>query len=160
MKTGFSAIRPMLAGALIFAPLGNAAAAQEIAYPNAEAKAMADCVALSTTGRDRLVTARWMAGSIGVASVMTDLVTVDEAKKAEADKQMGALFTRLFAEDCRDEARPLLAENDEAGALAMGGRLGQIAMRELMNDPLVTQSLSGYLKFIDGEAIAKAMEAE
>ncbi len=133
--------------------LPGAAAAQEIAFPNAQSKALGECVVLSTTGRDRLVMIRWIAVGIGSAESMKDAVTVNPGAKEAADRGMAAIFTRLFTVDCRDEAAPLLKAKDNTGVQAAFGQLGRIAMGELVNDPIVAQSLGSFVQYADLEAV-------
>lgn len=138
------------AAALVVPASANA---QEIAFPSAGSKALGECVVLSTSGRDRLVMIRWIAVSIGAAASMQEALSVKPGAKEEADRAMGALFTRLFTVDCRKEAAPLLKANDEAGVKAAFGQLGRIAMSELINDPLVEASLGGFVQYADLEAV-------
>ena len=141
-----------LLGALAVA-LPSAASAQEIAYPNEESRALANCIALSTNGRDRILTAQWFAISIGSGSSMEGIVTVNPEGRKKTDAAMGALFTRIFTRDCRAEAAPLFAKGDVNGLQSAGGKLGQIAMTELMNDPLVSASMMGYMAHVDLAAV-------
>lgn len=139
----------------------SAAGAQDIAFPNAQSKALADCVVLSTTGRDRLVMIRWIAVGIGSADSMKDAIIVKTGAKEAADRGMAAIFTRLFTVDCRKEAAPLLKANDENGVRAAFGQLGRMAMSELMNDPLVGASLGAFVQYADMEAVnAVAKDSE
>lgn len=131
------------------------AGAQGVAFPNDASKALSECVVLSTTGRDRLVLIRWVAVSIGSANSMQDAITIKPGAKEEADRKMGALFTRLFTVDCRKEAAPLLKGNDNAGVEAAFGQLGRIAMNELIGDPQVEESLTGFVQYADLEAVAE-----
>lgn len=126
-----------------------------LAYPNEDSRKLADCIASSTTQSDRLLTARWMAAAMGTAAKLQGTVTVDEAAKEEADRGMAALFTRLFTDDCADQAQTLMAAGDMAGIQAAGGRLGLMAMEELMGDPEVLSSLMAYLAFVDFAAFAR-----
>lgn len=132
----------------------SGAAAQDIAYPNEESRALANCIALSTNGRDRILTAQWFATSIGSGSSMAGIVTVDPEAKKSTDAAMGALFTRIFTVDCRDQASPLFAKGDTMGLQSAGGKLGQIAMTELMNDPLVREAMFGYMAHVDLAAVS------
>ncbi|MEM9971735.1 MAG: hypothetical protein AAF762_11655 [Pseudomonadota bacterium] len=152
MTLKLSAISAVALASVLF--VGSPAQAQ-IAYPNANAKALADCVALSTTGRDRLLIARWMALGIGSAKAMKDVVTVNPDVKDETDKQMAAVFDRLFTVDCKAEASEVVKAADIEGFESAGARLGLIAMQELMNDPAVTASLSDYVQYTDQDAVAQ-----
>lgn len=137
---------------------GAANAQSMVAAPNDQARALGRCFVLKTTGADRLVVARWLGSAIGSGDAVTSLMKVDPAKKAEVDRTMGALFTRLFTQDCADEARPLVKAADQKGLEAAGGMLGEIAMRELMSDTKVSTALLDYLKYIDTAAFAKLQQ--
>lgn len=141
-----------LIGALVLS-LPSAVSAQEIAYPTEESRALANCIALSTSGRDRILTAQWFAISVGSASSMEGIVTVNPEARKKSDEAMGELFTRIFTRDCRAQAAPLFARGDVNGLQSAGGKLGQIAMSELMNDPLVSASMMGYLAHVDVAAV-------
>lgn len=126
-----------------------------LAYPSEESRNLADCIASSTSSADRLLTARWMAAAMSTAGKLQGTVSVDEAAKENADRGMAALFTRLFTVDCADQAQPLIASGDMAGIQAAGGRLGLMAMEELMTDPEVLSSLMAYLAYVDFAAFAR-----
>ena len=128
-----------------------------INYPNQASRELSDCIATSTTQNDRLMTARWMAASMGTAPKLRGTVTVDPQAKEDADREMAALFTRLFTEDCVDQAQVLMRAGDTAGIEAAGGRLGLMAMEELMSDPAVLSSMMGYLAYVDFAAFARVV---
>ncbi|WP_108790896.1 hypothetical protein [Erythrobacter sp. Alg231-14] len=130
----------------------------QIAYPSEQSRALGECLALSSTGRDRIVAMRWMAANIGSSSVMQDIVTVDAEGKVEADRAMAALFTRLFSQDCGEEAAVLMKARDNAGIESAGARLGQIAMQELMGDPAVMQGMTAYVQYIDASAFEELLK--
>lgn len=132
----------------------SGAAAQDISYPHEEARALANCIGLSTDGRDRILTAQWFATSIGSGSSMEGIVTVNPEARKATDAAMGALFMRIFTVDCRAEATPLFARGDTNGLQSAGGKLGQIAMAELMNDPLVREAMMGYMAHGDLAAVS------
>lgn len=132
-----------------------AVSAQQVSFPDAGSKALGECVVLSTTGRDRLVLIRWLAVSIGSADSMQEAITVQPGAKEDTDRLMGALFTRLFTVDCREEAAPLLKGNNNSGVEAAFGELGRIAMMELVGNPQVEQALGGFTQYADLAAIAE-----
>lgn len=142
--------RKYLLGALGALALGSGAQAQSmIAAPSSGSQALGRCFVLKTTGADRLLIARWLAGAMGSGSATKDLVTVNQARKTATDQGMAQLFTRLFTQDCAEQAAPLMKARDSKGVEAAGGMLGEIAMRELMSDPAVSASIFGYMKFLD-----------
>lgn len=147
--------KPVVALGAIALCLSASAGAQGTSFPNEESKDLGECVVLSTTGRDRLVLIRWVAVSIASAPTMQDAVTLKPGAKEAADKGMAAVFTRLFTVDCRNEAAPLLKNNDNAGVEAAFGELGRIAMNELISDPVVEQNLTSFTQYADLDAIAE-----
>lgn len=142
----------------LFASHSTAMAQATIAMPNEHASRLAQCISLSTTGKDRLVTARWLATSMASAPLLADALSVNTGKKREIDIAMGALFTRLFTVDCRAEAAPLFKNRDTLGIEAASGRLGEIAMKELMSDPVAMVAIVEYAKYADNDAFAKLVE--
>lgn len=129
-----------------------------VATPNAASAALGKCMVLKTTGADRILFARWLASSMATAPAMEGVISVDATKKGQIDREMGALFTRLFAQDCPAEAKVLIGARDEMGLKAAGGMIGEIAMQELMSDPTAMKSLMAYLQYIDNrklEVLAK-----
>ena len=129
--------------------------AQGVAYPNEGSRQLGECIARSTTGADRILTARWFAASLGSAPQVSDVVTVDAEIRDQTNREMAALFTRLFTEDCAEMAAPLMKAGDMGGIQAAGGRLGQIAMQELMSDPQVLAVMMGYVAYVDQSAFNK-----
>lgn len=146
-------------GALLALALGSGAHAQTlVATPNSASQALGQCFVLKTTGSDRLLIARWLAGAMGAGAATKDLLTVDQARKTATDREMAQLFTRLFTKDCAAQATPLMKARDSKGVEAAGGMLGEIAMRELMSDPAVSASIFGYMQFVDFAAFQALAE--
>lgn len=139
--------------------VGSAVQAQTlVATPDQASRALGQCFVLKSTGSDRLLVARWLAGAMGMGEATRDMVTVDEAAKLATDKAMAGPFTRLFTRDCADEAAPLIKAQNQSGLEAAGGMLGEMAMRELMSDPKVSAATFAYLQFIDPAAFAALAE--
>ncbi|HEU4821737.1 MAG TPA: hypothetical protein VFS87_11355 [Qipengyuania sp.] len=151
--------RLKLLAALCAALIGTHAQAQSlVATPDAASRALGQCFVLKTTGSDRLLVARWLAGAMGVGDATKGMVSVDQAAKSTTDRQMAALYTRLLAKDCAAQAAPLVKAQDMRGIEAAGGMLGEIAMKELMNDPKVAAAIAAYAQHIDPAAFAALAE--
>ena len=142
-------------GAAIALSMGASAHAQSmVASPNPASAALGQCLVGNTTGNDRTLVARWMAASMASSPMMDGLVSVDAAGKDQIDRAMAKLFTRLMAEDGAAEAKVVVKARDQQGMQAAGGRLGEIAMQELMMDPAAMQALLAYAQYIDPAAMA------
>lgn len=126
----------------------NAAATQE------QVDALGNCIRLSTSGKDRIATAKWMVGALGTSPKLQEVVQVDGAAKIEADKAMAALFTRLLTVDCRDEAKPVLNSGKSDDMESASRVLGEIAMQEIMTDKATSQAIGAFADYIVEEDFA------
>ncbi|HET7845515.1 MAG TPA: hypothetical protein VFL14_15265 [Xanthomonadales bacterium] len=136
-----STIRAMLLGAALIATPN--------VYASATSDATATCLVDSTTGKDRKLLARWIFLAMAQHPAITQLSKATPADNEDAHKEMGALFTRLVADDCPDEFKAMLAA-DGAGAIESAFELlGKMAMQELMADPKVAESIGGLNKYVD-----------
>ena len=153
-------MRRLLLAALVGAAFGAmpATAQQLTAVPNAASAALGQCLVGHSTGNDRMLVAQWMGASLAMSPAMKDVVTIDAAKKDEIDRQMAKLFTRLMTVDCNAEMAVLVKNRDAHGIEAGSGRLGEMAMRELMQDPVTMQAMIAYARYIDPAAMAKLTE--
>ena len=134
------------------------AAQSMVAAPNEASAKLGQCLVDKTTGSDRTLVARWMAGSMASSPMMEGLVEVDAAAKEQVDRSMAALFARLLTEDCKAQAKVVMQSRDRMGMQAAGGRLGEIAMAELMMDPVSMQALLAYIQYVDPAAMAALAE--
>lgn len=70
-----------------------------LAHATPASDAAGTCLADSTTGKDRKQLARWIFLAMAQHPEIGDLAKVTPAALEEANKQTGALFTRLIADD-------------------------------------------------------------
>ena len=138
----------LIAAGLATVCLVNADAAE--ATP-AEVAALQNCIQLNSTGRDRLFMARWIVAALGSAQQLADLITVDPAKREEANKQVAALLTRLLTVDCRAQTKALTQSKDRTGMAAAGESLGRIAVQELMQNPQAATNVQEFAKYLKEE---------
>ncbi|QGP79009.1 hypothetical protein [Sphingobium sp. CAP-1] len=139
---------PFVAAGAMLLVAGSAAAQTDA---EAQAQALGECMVLKSTGADRLVVARWFLTAIASAPQAQGVATLTPGKKDEFDKGMAAIFTRLMAVDCADQARPLFRSKDEAGFRVAGEALGRVAMSELLSNPQASAALEAYTKYLRQE---------
>ncbi len=130
--------------AVIFAALITSQSA--IASPVSDA--LGNCMADNTTGKDRKDMARWMFVAISVHPEMRNLSQISKNDQDNVDMLMGNLVTKLLTESCSEQAKNAMNEGGEAFKTAFSV-LGQLAMQELMTNPDVKSSISGFGKYID-----------
>jgi hypothetical protein len=149
MKTlrTFSLAMSLLAG-LMALPATPAQAAE------ADVRALQECIRQSTSGRDRITSARWLVSALGSAPQLRDVARIDPDVKRDLDREMAQLFTRLMTVDCLNEAKPVWTSRDPAEMQAAGGSLGEIAMQELFTNPETASAVSAYAQFLNEEDFA------
>jgi hypothetical protein len=116
------------------------------------------CLTDSLNGKERKELAKWVFLAMSSHSVIKPYAKVSEQDLDDSNKFVGELITRLMTEDCPDQVK---AAVDENGPLAIQNSfrvVGEVAMQELMADQGVTQSLSGFERYIDQEKINKVFQ--
>jgi hypothetical protein len=114
-------------------------------------EALSQCLVGETKGRDRILIARWIGSALASAPQLEGLVTIEPAEREGVNREMAGLFTRLLTQDCPDEARPLFATgNTEAFGLAFQ-TLGEVAMQELMADPVASAAIGSFTTYLKQE---------
>ena len=111
------------------------------------------CMVDSMTGKERKQIAQWLFFSIAVHPDMKEFSRVTENAQKKADEFVGKLFTRLLTENCPAQAKQAMKERTSAAMGDAFGLVGKMAMQELMTNKDVTDSISGFEKFIDKEKI-------
>ncbi len=115
----------------------------------AQTTALGECLTGKSTGEDRITLARWALAAMASAPKVSDVAKVDPVRKAELDKALAGIFTRLIARDCATQARPLFRAKSKAAFGAAFGKLGEIAFKELLADPKAEETLSEFTKYLN-----------
>ncbi len=110
--------------------------------------ALGTCLADNTTGKDRKDMARWMFIAMSAHPEMHDLSKVSKNDQDEINIRMGGLVTKLLTESCPVQAKKAMEEGAEAMKTAFAV-VGQLAMQELMTNPGVKSSISGFANYMD-----------
>jgi hypothetical protein len=121
-------------------------------------QALSDCLAESTSGRDRKDLARWVFFAIAAHPDISEYLAPSAATaEREAHKTVADLFTRLLAESCARETRTAFKQGGSKAIEGAFQTLGQLAMQELMTNPAVNASMSEFEKQLDQEKLNKAL---
>jgi hypothetical protein len=127
------------------------------AYAQSASEALAQCLAENTSGRDRKDLARWvffaMASHPEIRQYAAPSLTTDELK---THKAMADLVTRLLAESCLEQTQQAIVSGGSKTVEVAFRTLGELAMRELMSNPAVGESMSRFEKQIDQSRLGKA----
>jgi hypothetical protein len=117
------------------------------------ADALGECLADSTTGKDRKALAKWIFSAISAHPEMQDISKQNPANRDQMDRTIGEMVTKLLTESCRTQT--LAAVDQEGGAALQSGFsvLGELAMAELLSNEEVKTSFSGFEKYVDKQKL-------
>lgn len=133
---------------LVSLALAHSAKAQDGA---AAETALKNCVVLKTTGQDRLTLGRWLAGTLGTAPQVSDVVKVDPQVREAVDRAFAATFTRIVTHDCLAEAKALGSARDGKAFKIVGEAMGELGVQELMLDPAANEAMGSFAKHLKEE---------
>jgi hypothetical protein len=126
------------------------------AHASPTSDALGACLVDKSTGHDRKVLARWIFVAMSVHPELHDIFDLTQQTRDAANQGTADIFTRLVTVDCVDETR---AAFDRDGAIAMKlafGKLGEVAMQELISNPAVQASFEGIDKYLDKDKLRQA----
>ncbi len=126
------------------------------AYAGPATDNLSNCLADSTTGRDRVNLARWIIVAMSQHPAMSDISSAISAQKMdETNRAIGELYNRLMVQDCSTQLKTAV-QTDGPAAVGKGFEvLGRLAMQELMANPQVAAGMAAPLKYIDSQKISK-----
>lgn len=113
---------------------------------------LSQCIALRTTGADRLLIARWLFAVMSKSPQISDLSAVTAAHTAELNSDFAKLMTRIVTKDCIEQVRPLAAGNVKDAFEQVGAALGETAMGELMGGKEVDKAVGAYTEYLSEDA--------
>lgn len=129
------------------------------AFAGPAADALGACLADNTTGKDRKNLAKWMFLSMSAHPEMQSLSSATPEMRAEVDREMAQIVTRLLTESCLKQTKEVQAREGQAGLTSSFEYLGRIAMGELMSSPQVTASVRAYGRYLDKKKFESALGA-
>lgn len=122
--------------------------------------ALGQCLSDSTSGKDRKDLAKWIFVSMSAHPEIRQLGAASPEAADATQRTMGALVTRLMAENCPKEMRAAVKADGPNGAKAAFEYLGKIAMQELMTNTQVNESIGGFEKYLDKARVEKVLKSE
>lgn len=112
------------------------------------ADALGACLADNTTGKDRKGMMKWVFMAMSAHPEIHNLSNITEKKRDEVNRMMGAMITKLITESCPAQAKNAAANGGEAFKIAFEV-VGRLGAQELMSNPEVNSSFSGFAKYMD-----------
>lgn len=117
------------------------------------------CLVYQSNGEDRLLLARWMTLAFAAHPAVQDAVTRDMTKIEETNQAVAALFMALLTERCVGEAKAAVAAEGDASVAMQKAfeMLGAVASQEAMMAPEVSNTVNGFIGYIDEAALMSAL---
>lgn len=140
---------------IVAAALVAATSLPALAGPAADT--LGACLADHTSGKERKDLAKWIFVAMSAHPEMNGLSRVDAGVRDGSDRALAAIFTRLLTQDCVDPARQALAAEGAAAYRVAFGKLGELAMQEIMSNPGVSASMGGFEKYVPQDKVAAAL---
>lgn len=124
-----------------------------------ETEMFGQCLVAQSNGADRILLARWMTLAFAAHPAVQDAVSRDMAKIDETNQQVAALFMALLTERCSAEAKAAVAaEGDPSAAMQKAFEmLGAVASQEAMMAPEVSNTVNGFITYVDEAALMSAL---
>jgi hypothetical protein len=114
-----------------------------------------ECLALRTSGEDRITVMRWMTASFGMSPYMADIVTIAPGKKFETDKKMADLFTRLVTDDCLEHVKKFPKSKIYSALEISGEKMGELGALEILSNKETLKYLEAYTEALNDDDFSK-----
>jgi len=115
------------------------------------------CLVESTSKRDNIVLVRWLSKALLAHPEVKDLAVIPNAKAVQIDKDFARYVERLLGENCSAQFANVIRYEDQDAIRKSFEFLGQVAMKELMDNAQVQEAVTGVLKQLDMEKLGRAI---
>ena len=103
---------------------------------------LAKCLVMSSSAEDQETLVDWVFVAISAHPAVQPYAKAPDAQRDEVNRKGAKLFERLLTSDCRKETIAALKYEGSGAMETSFGVLGQVAMRNLMNNDKVQQSIN------------------
>lgn len=110
---------------------------------------MAKCLVNSTSEADRTDLMRWMFSAMSLHPDLASMATISAQQRDQITTKASNLFSRLIFDSCRSQVQDAVRNEGPQTLVYAFQILGQVAMRGMMTDPHVAQSLQALGKGVD-----------
>lgn len=121
---------------------------------------MAKCLVNSTSEADRTLLIQWIFAAMAKHPDVSSLSNVSAEKGEELNRKVGELLGNLLTERCKSETTQALKLEGPGTFATSFEVLGRVAMQGIMSDGAVAAYLSGIAKYVDDEAMTKALDVK
>ena len=107
------------------------------------------CLVRASTPAEKATLVRWMFSMMALHPDVQASCTLTPAQRTTVSKDTAQLFERLLTERCATEAREAIRYEGSATIQTSFSLLGQVAARELFQNPRVAEGLAELGKHLD-----------
>src|SRR5512143_2048924 len=143
--------------ALRWLAVGLALAAPISSYAGPYGDDMAKCLVRSTTSEDKTALVRWMFAMMSLHPAVKTMATVSDEQRTAASKHIADIFQELLTKSCVNETKDAVKYEGEVTIASSFSVLGQVAARELFQDPNVAAGLADLGKAFDTGSLRKTL---
>lgn len=118
-------------------------------HANTATDALGKCLTESTSGKDRKDLAAWIFVGMSAHPDIGKIAKASPEAIESAQKSVGAIVTRLIADDCPKEMRAVVKSDGVEGIKVSFELLGKIAMQELTSNEQVSKTIGGFERYVD-----------
>lgn len=122
--------------------------------------AFAKCLVDSSSPRDNIVLVKWIARLILEHPELNSLSQIADADRTKIDSDLAAYFSRIMTVDCVKEGKQATKFEGSDVFTSAFKYLGEYAMTNLMQHKNVSGATENFTKYLDQEALQKALAPE
>lgn len=138
---------------IIFIAIFESLCFSKITLAGPAADSMGVCMVDSMTGKERKQIAQWLFFAMAAHPEIKEFSKVTKEDNKKANEFVGNLVTRLLTENCPVQTKKAMKEEGSEAIKGAFELVGKVAMQELMTNKDVTDSVSGFEKFLDKDKI-------
>lgn len=124
---------------------------------DATSTALATCLSTSAVVADRTALVQGVFSAIVMHPDLASIATVDPSRRDAIAARAAQVLQRLVAQDCKSQARAVLADGGLDGVREALGTLGQQSLEEFGGHPDVQAGMAGVLRHVDAGAVIEAL---
>lgn len=118
---------------------------------------LSKCLVESTTSADKAALVKWMFATASLHPAVKSIAPVTDADRRRANRDTARLFERLVADVCLGQTRQAVKYEGDVALQTAFQLLGQVAARELFDDPAVAKGLEDLQQHFDGKRLEQAL---
>lgn len=134
----------------------RAAAAQDATGPFTDA--LSRCIVTSSTATDKTMLVKWIFAVMSLHPAVQPMAAVSDSARTQLNQAMAVIAQRLLTVSCLSEVRAAIKYEGTAAIEVSFGVLGEVAMRDLFDNPRVSAGASAFAQYLDEDELTKALQ--